>query len=113
MINKEQYIKLFKLIIKAYRYDIHDFVSLDFKSLNEENCMKTPMKIVQKIKELESFNKGVKDYKYELKNAKDDLKNIFGIDTKGMTKNVIFLKHQSELANSIYYYFILNRRPNE
>ena len=44
--------------------------------------------------------------KKELQEAKDDLLNIFGIDVKGMTKNQIYLKHQSEMINTIYSKFV-------
>lgn len=40
--------------------------------------------------------------KKELENAKSDLDKL-GIDYKGLTKNKIYLKHQSELVNGIYY----------
>lgn len=99
MLNKEQYKKLYNLIIRAYKTDVRSFVKLNFDEPNVD----TAMAITKKIKFYEKSD--------ELKNAKKDLEEIFGISTKKMTKNVIYLKHQSSLANSIYYHFLMNREP--
>lgn len=45
------------------------------------------------------------DYKKELLNAKEDLENIFDVskdDLKYLSKNNLYLKHQSMMVNSIY-----------
>lgn len=83
------------------------FVSFDgniaaYASVASNKSLESAKKIYLKIKEYEKRN-GVKA---ELQEAKDDLLNIFGIDVKGMTKNKIYLKHQSEMINTIYSKFI-------
>lgn len=83
------------------------FVSFDgnisaYAAVASNKSLESAKKIYSKIKEYEKRN-GVKA---ELQEAKDDLLNIFGIDVKGMTKNQIYLKHQSEMINTIYSKFV-------
>ena len=78
--------------LKLYSQDVND------KSLESAK------KIFKKIKE---FDRRI-DNNMEFKHAKDDLENIFDIDTKGMTKNKVFLEHQSQMINSIYSRIILD-----
>ena len=59
------------------------------------------------LKKIKEFDRKV-DNKTELKHAKDDLENIFEVNTKGMTKNKIFLEHQSKMVNSIYSEILLD-----
>ena len=70
----------------------------------KDKSLESAKKIFKKIKE---FDKKV-DNNIELQHAKDDLENIFEIDTKGMTKNKIFLEHQSKMINSIYSEILLD-----
>lgn len=70
----------------------------------KDKSLESAKKIFKKIKE---FDKKV-DNNIELKHAKDDLENIFEVNTKGMTKNKIFLEHQSKMINSIYSEILLD-----
>lgn len=86
-------------IFVAYGGDLNLY-SQDAK----DKSLESAKKIFKKIKE---FDKKV-DNNIELQHAKDDLENIFEIDTKGMTKNKIFLEHQSRMINSIYSEILLD-----
>lgn len=86
-------------IFVAYGGDLNLY-SQDAKDKSIESAKK----IFKKIKE---FDKKV-DNNIELQHAKDDLENIFEINTKGMTKNKIFLEHQSKMINSIYSEILLD-----
>ena len=61
----------------------------------KENNLENAISIFKKIKENEKL------LDHELINAKKDLE-LLGIETKGLTNNQIYLKHQSELVNRIY-----------
>lgn len=69
----------------------------------KDKSLESAKKIFKKIKESDRKV----DNKEELKHAKDDLENIFEVNTKGMTKNKIFLEHQSKMINSIYSEILL------
>lgn len=86
-------------IFVAYDGDLNLY-SQDAK----DKSLESAKKIFKKIKE---FDKKV-DNNIELQHAKDDLENIFEINTKGMTKNKIFLEHQSKMINSIYSEILLD-----
>ena len=86
-------------IFVAYGGDLNRY-SQDAK----DKSLESAKKIFKKIKE---FDKKV-DNNIELQHAKDDLENIFEIDTKGMTNNKIFLEHQSKMINSIYSEILLD-----
>lgn len=66
----------------------------------------TALKIFKKIKELERFNGGLTvDYENELREAKLDLSEIFGMtyeELKVLSKNNLYMKHQSLMVNAIY-----------
>ena len=70
----------------------------------KDKSLESAKKIFKKIKE---FDRKI-DNNTELKHAKDDLENIFEVNTKGMTKNKIFLEHQSKMVNSIYSEILLD-----
>lgn len=83
------------------------FVAFDgniaaYASIVSDKSLESAKKVFEKVKKYEKRN-GVKA---ELQEAKDDLENIFGIDVKGMTKNKIFLEHQSKMINTIYSKFV-------
>lgn len=71
---------------------------------SKDKSLESAKKIFKKIKE---FDRKI-DNSTELKHAKDDLENIFEVNTKGMTKNKIFLEHQSKMVNSIYSEILLD-----
>ena len=65
------------------------------------------LKIYKKIKEFERFpnNSLSVDYENELREAKFDLVDIFGMkpeELKTLSKNNLYLTHQSKLVNAIY-----------
>lgn len=70
----------------------------------KDKSLESAKKIFKKIKESDRKV----DNNIELKHAKDDLENIFEVNTKGMTKNKIFLEHQSKMINSIYSEILLD-----
>ena len=86
-------------IFVAYDCDLNAYYQ-DAK----DKSLESAKKIFKKIKE---FDRKV-DNNIELKHAKDDLENIFEVNTKGMTKNKIFLEHQSKMVNSIYSEILLD-----
>lgn len=61
----------------------------------QPDTLQNALQIFTKIKDNERL--GGK----ELENAKRDL-DILGVDYKGLTKNQLYLKHQSEVVNRIY-----------
>ena len=97
MLDRTSY--LANRIFIAYDCDLNAYY-LDAK----DKSLESAKKIFKKIKE---FDKKV-DNNIELKHAKDDLENIFEVNTKGMTKNKIFLEHQSKMVNSIYSEILLD-----
>lgn len=77
----------------------------------EDKSIDNALKIYRTIKEYERklyHMNGIEEapkYEKELNEAKSDLVDIFGFDIseiKKMTKNNIYLNHQSKLVNSIY-----------
>lgn len=65
--------------------------------------IETAIKIYQDVKKYEKLNEnGEIDYAKELQEAKYDLQIIFGINFKNITKNNIYLTHQSMWVNSLY-----------
>lgn len=97
MLDRTSY--LANRIFIAYDCDLNAYY-LDAK----DKSLESAKKIFKKIKE---FDRKV-DNITELKYAKDDLENIFEVNTKGMTKNKIFLEHQSKMINSIYSEILLD-----
>lgn len=97
MLDRTSY--LANRIFVAYDCDLNAYYQ-DAK----DKSLESAKKIFKKIKE---FDRKV-DNIIELKHAKDDLENIFEVNTKGMTKNKIFLEHQSKMINSIYSEILLD-----
>lgn len=97
MLQHNKIAKLSKLIINSYKGNLEEY-----SKIANEKTIDSAIKVFKKIKNYETFNNDRIDRLYELNNAKKDLKEIFDIDTKCMTKNQIFLKHQSCLINAIY-----------
>lgn len=65
--------------------------------------IETAIEIFKDVKEYEKLDgDGNKDYERELIEAKYDLRIIFNINFKNLTKNNIYLAHQSAWVNSIY-----------
>jgi len=68
--------------------------------------IETAIEIFKDVKKYEIFNGGDKvDYENELREAKFDLVEIFGMtyeELKGMSRYNIYLTHQSRWVNSIY-----------
>ena len=66
----------------------------------------TALKIFKEIKKMDrAVMGGGVDYKKELFSAKEDLNLIFQIPEKeiqGMTKNNLYMEHQSLMVNAIY-----------
>ena len=90
MLDRTSY--LANRIFVAYDCDLNSYYQ-DAK----DKSLESAKKIFKKIKESDRKV----DNNIELKHAKDDLENIFEVNTKGMTKNKIFLEHQSKMINSI------------
>lgn len=97
MLDRTSY--LANRIFVAYDCDLNTYYQ-DAK----DKSLESAKKIFKKIKE---FDRKI-DNSTELKHAKDDLENIFEVNTKGMTKNKIFLEHQSKMINSIYSEILLD-----
>ena len=76
----------------------------------KEKTLDSAIKIFKRIKISEKLDDNDKvNYDNELSEAKYDLVVIFGMryeDLKGMTKNNIYLTHQSAWVNSIYGRFL-------
>ena len=106
MITRKQYEELFKVVLTSYTNDIREFSKIDFKSKSVD----VAMKIFKHVKFNESHKGSKIDRKQELELAKRDLQEIFGEDTKKMTKNQIYMMHQSKMVNTIYYYFVLGEK---
>lgn len=72
----------------------------------QDNSLDTALKIFKVIKAFERFNGDDEvDYKRELMEAKMDLKLIFDIpvaELNKMTKNNIYMLHQSQMVNAIF-----------
>ena len=72
----------------------------------DDKPIDSALKIFKKIKELERYNGGFKvDYQNELREAKLDLVEIFGMtydELKKIRKNNLYLTHQSKMVNAIY-----------
>lgn len=65
--------------------------------------IETAIEIFKQVKKFEKTDgDGKIDYKRELLEAKYDLQIIFDINFKDLTKNNIYLAHQSAWVNSIY-----------
>lgn len=65
--------------------------------------IETAIQVYKDVKKYEKTNgDGEKDYDRELLEAKYDLQIIFDVNFKGLTKNNIYLTHQSMWVNSVY-----------
>ena len=73
--------------------------------------IETAIKVYKDVKKYEKTDgDGEVDYNRELLEAKYDLQIIFNINFKGLTKNNIYLTHQSMWVNSVY--IMLNEGEN-
>ena len=76
---------------------------LDFDTTDS---IENAMDLFKKIKKHEQYNPdGERDYKQELEDAKTDLVLLFGVKSSelaGLTKNKIYMLHQSMMVNTIY-----------
>lgn len=69
----------------------------------EGKSIETAIKIFKDIKKYEKIDSAGKvDYKRELLEAKYDLQIIFDTNFIGLSKNNIYLTHQSMWVNSLY-----------
>ena len=76
------------------------FIYKDKKEAMVGSSLENAIKIFKEVKHFERIdNSGKVNYEKELLEAKTDLISIFGISPKGLTKNEIFLKHQSCWGN--------------
>lgn len=98
---------------KLLKAKIHLVYSTEKASVlnTEDKSIENALKIYRTIKEYERKYCHVNDieeapnYEKELNEAKSDLVDIFGFsiaEIKEMTKNNLYLNHQSKLVNSIY-----------
>lgn len=89
---------------------LNDKITLAYKGCGdkypEEVTIDAALKIFKKIKYLERFNGGFTvDYQNELREAKLDLVEIFGMtyeELRLLSKNNLYLTHQSKMVNAIY-----------
>ncbi len=71
--------------------------------LPKGKSIETAIEIFKQVKKYEKTDEDGKiDYKKELLEAKYDLQRIFDTNFKNLTKNNIYLTHQSAWVNSIY-----------
>lgn len=71
--------------------------------LPKEKSLDSAIKIFKELKQFEKFDRNGKvDYEKELLEAKYDLRVIFGIDIKGLSKNELYMTHQSMWVNTLY-----------
>lgn len=74
----------------------------------KEPTVKSALDIFKEIKKMERYTKWgdiEANYRQELSSAKEDLEYIFKIsekEIKTMTKNNLYMKHQSLMVNAIY-----------
>lgn len=97
MLQNNKIAKLSRLIVESYNGNLEEY-----SKIANEKTIKSAMAIFKQIKNYEVFSGDKIDRQKEINMAKKDLKEIFDIDTKCMSKNQIFLKHQSCLINAIY-----------